>query len=139
MKKIFVSIIIFLSSFTSSLGHVEHYSKFNYLEYELFRNNKLIGFHKYNFDRKNEVLTVNSDVEFKITKFGVDLYSYKATSIEEYKDNIFFKFSSKTLQNKKEKYVNISLDESNKELIVDGSSYKGKTSIDNIVGTWWNH
>ena len=24
-------------------------------------------------------------------------------------------------------------------LKVDGSSFKGETSIDNIIGTWWNH
>ena len=139
MKKILVSIVIFISSYTSSLGHVDHYSQFNYLEYELFRNNKAIGFHKYSFERKDEILTVNSEVEFKITKLGVDLYTYKAKSAEDYKNNTFINFSSKTNQNKKEKYVNITLSGDKNELIVDGSSFKGKTSINNIVGTWWNH
>ena len=54
-----------------------------------------------------------------------------------YKNGQFNKFSSKTNQNKKNKYVNIT--SLNDELIIDGSSYKGKTSSDNIVGTWWNH
>jgi len=139
MKKIFVSIIIFISSFTSSLGHNDHSNQFDFIEYELFRNNKLIGFHKYNFERKDEILTVNSEVEFKITKLGIDLYTYKAKSIENYKNDILFKFSSKTKQNKKKKYVNVTLDNVLKELTVDGSSYKGKTSMQNIVGTWWNH
>ena len=31
-----------------SISHVDHYSKYNYLEYELFRNNNSIGYHKYN-------------------------------------------------------------------------------------------
>ena len=31
---------------------------YNYLNYELFRNNKSIGFHKYEFDRKGDNLTL---------------------------------------------------------------------------------
>jgi len=141
MKKTILSIIIvFLISFNfKANSHVEHYAKFNYLEYELFRNNKLIGYHKYDFIRENDALNVKSEVRFKITKLGVELYKYFAASEEIYKNDKFFKFSSKTKQNKKDKYVNINIDQSNKELIIDGSSYKGRANIEAIVGTWWNH
>ena len=138
MKKIVLSIIIIFYSF-NSFGHVGHYSNFNYLEYELFRNNNSIGYHKYDFIRKNDTLLIKSEVDFKITKLGVDLYTYFAASEEIYKNNKFFKFSSKTNKNKKERYVNISVDTMNEDLIIDGSSYKGKASKDAIVGTWWNH
>ena len=139
MKKILLSIIILFSFNLSAISHVEHYKKFNYLEYELFRNNKSIGYHKYDFLRKNDFLTVKSEVKFKITKLGVDLYKYFAASEEIYKDNEFYKFSSKTNQNKKQKYVNINVDPTDNDLIIDGNSYKGKASKDAIVGTWWNH
>ena len=139
MKKIVVFIIILFSfNFTAS-SHVEHYAKFNYLEYELFRNNNSIGYHKYDFIRKDDTLNVKSEVNFKITKLGVDLYKYFAASEEVYKDNKFFRFSSKTKQNKKDRYVNISVDPINKNLIIDGSSYKGEADKENIIGTWWNH
>ena len=138
MKKIVLSIVFFMFSF-SAIGHVEHYNKFSYLEYELFRNNKLIGYHKYDFIKKDDILTVKSEVKFKITKLGVDLYNYFATSEEMYKNNNFFKFSSKTNQNKKEKYVNIAFNNKDNDLIIDGSSYKGRADKDVIVGTWWNH
>ena len=78
-------------------------------------------------------------MSFKITKLGVDLYKYFAASEEIYKDNSFFKFSSKTNQNKKEKYVNIIFNPDDDNLIIDGTSYKGNSSKDAIVGTWWNH
>ncbi|MFL2889324.1 MAG: DUF6134 family protein [Pelagibacteraceae bacterium] len=139
MKKLILSIIILLFYTTSTFTHVEHYKKINTLEYELYRNNKLIGYHNYNFVRDNNLLTVNSDVYFKITKLGVDLYKYQASSTEKYKNNKFFSFSSKTNQNKKEKYVNISVDAKKNKLLIDGSSYQGNTSYDSIVGTWWNH
>ena len=139
MKKIFFSLIIVFSINSQAISHVEHYAEFNYLEYELFRNNKSIGYHKYDFVRENDTLSIKSEVNFKITKLGVDLYKYFAASEEIYKDNKFFKFSSKTKQNKKERYVNISIDTAEGDLIIDGSSYKGKASKDAIVGTWWNH
>ena len=139
MKKILFLLIIVFSINSQAISHVEHYSELNYLEYELFRNNKSIGYHKYNFVRENDILSIKSEVSFKITKLGVDLYKYFAASEETYKNNKFFKFSSKTKQNKKEKYVNISVDTIEGNLIIDGSSYKGKTSKDAIVGTWWNH
>ena len=139
MKKILLSIIILFSFNFNAISHVEHYKKFNYLEYELFRNDKSIGYHKYDFLRKNDTLTIKSEVKFKITKLGVDLYKYFAASEEIYKDNEFYKFSSKTNQNKKKKYVNISVDPIDNDLIIDGNSYKGKASKEAIVGTWWNH
>ena len=139
MKKIILSIIILISTSFNTNSHVGHYENYEYLEYELFRNNKLIGYHKYDFIRKNNNLSVKSEVNFKITKLGVDLYKYFAESKEVYKDNKFFQFNSTTNQNKKEKYVNIRVNPNLKELIIDGSSYKGSAPLDSIPGTWWNH
>jgi len=139
MKKIYVSIILYIFLSTNSFGHLEHYSKVKYLEYDLFRNNDLIGTHKYEFLRDNENLTVKSVVNFKITKLGIELYKYFAESSENYKKNVFSSFNSKTTQNKKEKYVNINLNKDKNKLFIDGSSYKGDADISFMVGTWWNH
>ena len=65
MKKYLLSItLIFLLSLEIN-AHVEHYTKYNYLEYELFRNNKLIGYHTYKFQRKGDDLIINNDVILK--------------------------------------------------------------------------
>ena len=122
-----------------AIGHVQHYDNYNYLEYELFRNNQSIGYHKYNFTRDGNNLSIVSEVNFKITKLGVDLYKYFAKSEENYEKGIFKSYSSKTKQNKKDRYVNIAVDSEDKDLIIDGSSYKGKADKEFIVGTWWNH
>tara|TARA_B100000989_G_scaffold99929_1_gene72924 strand:+ start:1479 stop:2162 length:684 start_codon:yes stop_codon:yes gene_type:complete len=139
MKKFILSIAIFFLFNVKATGHVEHYKDYNNLEYELFRNNKSIGYHKYEFNRDGDNLTINSEVSFKITKLGVDLYKYFAKSKEDYEKGIFKSYSSKTKQNKKDRYVNIVVDQSDKNLIIDGSSYKGKANKDYLVGTWWNH
>ena len=139
MKKFILSIAIFLLSSFNTSGHVDHYASFNYLEYELFRNNKSIGYHKFDFKREGEKLSVISEVNFKISKLGVDLYKYFAKSEENFDNGIFKSYSSKTKQNKKDRYVNINVDPNDKNLIIDGSSYKGKAKKEFIVGTWWNH
>ena len=139
MKKFLLSIALILLIHSENNAHVEHYSKYNYLEYELFRNNQLIGYHKYSFFRNNGNLKIENEVSFKITKLGIDLYQYYASGEEYYNNGVFSGFNSKTNQNKKEKYVNIKIDPNDKNLIIDGSSYKGKADKDVIIGTWWNH
>ena len=139
MKKLLLSIFIFSSISFETFSHVGHYAKFNYLEYELFRNNTPIGYHKFDFKREGQNLIIDSEIKFKITKLGIDLYQYYAAGQERYNDGVFSGFSSETNQNKKEKYVNISIDKMDKNLVIDGSSYKGKADKDFIIGTWWNH
>jgi len=139
MKKTVLSIILFFIFFTQTFSHVGHYENFNLLEYELFRNNKLIGYHNYNFEKKNGQLKVESTIEFKITKLGVDLYKYDAVSMEEYKDGQLIKFSSKTNQNKKIKNTEINYDKAKDKLIITGSENQLNSPKEYPVGTWWNH
>ena len=139
MKNFLFSIVIFSLFSIKSFGHVDHYANFNYLEYELFRNDKSIGYHKYDFNREAGNLSIVSEVNFKIKKLGVDLYKYFAKSEEIYERGIFKSYKSKTKQNKKDRYVNINVDPADNDLIIDGSSYKGKANKEFIVGTWWNH
>ena len=103
MKKIIVAIILYFFLSVNSFSHLQHYSGIKYLEYDLYRNNNLIGSHKYNFIKNGENLTVKSVVNFKITKLGIDLYNYFAESSENYEKNVFKSFNSNTLQNKKNK------------------------------------
>ena len=139
MKKLLLSISLILLLSSENNAHVDHYIKYNYLEYELFRNDKLIGYHKFKFNRENGNLKIDNEVSFKIRKLGVDLYKYYAKGLETYENGVFSGFKSETNQNKKEKYVNISIDPVDKNLIIDGSSYKGKAGKNMIIGTWWNH
>jgi len=76
MKKLLLSIFIFSSISFETFSHVDHYAKFNYLEYELLRNNTPIGYHKFDFKREGQNLIIDSEIKFKITKLGIDLYQY---------------------------------------------------------------
>jgi len=139
MKKKLLSIILFTIFCTQSFSHVEHYKDFKSLEYELFRNNKLIGFHNYKFERKDNYTKVKSIVAFNIVKLGINLYKYDAISVEEYKEGQLINFSSKTNQNKKIKNTEIKYDKAKKELIISGSENQLNSPKEYPVGTWWNH
>jgi hypothetical protein len=122
----------------SSNAHVNHYNSLNRIEFDIYRNNKFIGKHIFSFQRADDQLSVESEINFEIKKLGAVLYRYYVKGIEVYKDNQLIKFNSKTNQNGKEKYVNMSLTDNN-EYIIDGSSYKGTAPSNYELGTWWNH
>ena len=105
MKK-FGSIILYFFLSANLFSHLQHYADIKYLEYDLYRNNDLIGSHKYNFIKNGDNLTVESVVNFKITKLGIDLYKYFAESNENYEKNVFKSFSSTQFKTKN-KYVKI--------------------------------
>tara|TARA_B110000116_G_C16690614_1_gene515024 strand:- start:416 stop:1102 length:687 start_codon:yes stop_codon:yes gene_type:complete len=140
MLKIYnILIILFLIILPTSLNaHINHYNSLNRIEFDIYRNNKFIGKHIFSFQKADDQMTVESEINFKIKKLGVVLYQYQVKGTEIYKDNQLIKFNSKTNQNGKDKYVNMSLN-NDKEYIIDGSSYKGKTSSKHELGTWWNH
>ncbi len=110
MKKYFLLVLIILfSSFNYANTHVEHYNKVSLLKYGLYLNDKLIGTHTFNFKKDGDLFFVNSSGNFKVVKLGVVLMDYKTNTKEVYKEGKLLNFNSKTHQNKKEKFVKVSL------------------------------
>jgi len=139
MFRIYINfIIIFLLILpVTSNAHVQHYDNLNRIEFDIFRNNKHIGQHIFSFKKNDNQLQVESQINFEIKKFGVVLYKYHVKGTEYFENGELVKFISKTNQNGKEKYVNLKLEDD--QLIIDGSSYKGKVPANYLLGTWWNH
>ena len=138
MKKIIKILFFLLIVFpTLSNAHVQHYENLNSIEFDIYRNNKHIGYHIFSFKKSGDEISVKSEIKFEIKKLGVVLYKYKAEGTEVYKNGELIKFNSKTNQNGKDKYVNMKLE--NKAYSIDGSSYKGKADTNFLLGTWWNH
>jgi hypothetical protein len=139
MSKIYKILAFLLIIFytTASNSHVQHYDNLNRIEFDIFRNDKHIGKHIFTFKRLNDQLSVESKIKFEIKKFGAVLYKYYANGTEVFKNGEFIKFSSNTKQNKKDKYVNLKLE--NNEYLIDGSSFKGVAPVEYVLGTWWDH
>ena len=139
MKKIFLIFIILFSSSANSFGHIGHYNNFNKLEMEVLRNNEVIGYNFYFFKRNGKETIVTNQIQFEVKLLGATIFKVESYAEEKYLDDQLISFNSKTKQNNKEKFVNLSFDKKNKEFEIKGSSYTGKGSLDNVIGSWWNH
>ena len=134
--RIIIILILIISPFSVN-AHVQHYNDLKRIEFDIYRNNKHIGEHIFSFTKSDEQISIESEINFIIKKFGIVLYKYHVKGREVYKDGKLIKFNSRTDQNGKEKYVNLELE--NDEFIINGSSFKGKTPTNYLLGTWWNH
>ena len=138
MKKIFITVIILtLSIFKTSISKEPTDLKF--IEMEVLRNGDIIGFSNYKFSKENDFLKVENETKFKVDLLGVNLFKINSKGTEIYKNNMLISFESETFQNKKVKYVNLKLSEEKNQYLINGSSYKGKASLDNVIGNWWNY
>ena len=138
MKKITIILsLIFFS--TVSLAHVGHYKKFNKIEMEVLRNDEVIGYNNYSFKREGEKTTVKNQYKFVVKLLSATIFKVEGYGEEIYLEDNLISFQSKTLQNKKEKFVNLKFNKNNKKFDIEGSSYSGEASIKNIIGNWWSH
>ena len=137
MKKYIYILILFL--FTSqSQSHTAHYKNLSKIEMEVFRNDEAIGYSNYFFEHEDNRMTVKNYTQFKVKLLGINIFSISSEGVEKYKDNKLVFFKSITFQNNKEKFVNLKYDKKSNKFIIDGSSFKGKAEIDNVIGNWWN-
>jgi hypothetical protein len=137
MKKFFILIIVLFSS--NVLAHMEHYNKYNKIEMDIFRNGELIGYNYYFFTRKGDETTVTNQIKFSVKVFGATIFQVEGYGEEKYLKDQLISYDSKTLQNDKEKFVNLVFDKDKNKFNIKGSSYSGEASINNIIGNWWSH
>ena len=138
MKKITIILTLIFFS-TISLAHVGHYKKFNKIEMEVLRNDEVIGYNNYSFKREGKKTTVKNQYKFVVKLLSATIFKVEGYGEEIYLEDNLISFQSKTLQNKKEKFVNLKFDKNNKKFYIEGSSYSGEASIKNIIGNWWSH
>src|SRR6056300_735764 len=120
MKKIFIIFIILFSSSAKSFGHIGHYNNFNKLEMEVLRNNEVIGYNVYFFKRKGKETIITNQIQFEVKLLGAIIFKVESYAEEKYLDNQLVSFNSKTKQNNKEKFVNLSFNKENKECQIKG-------------------
>ena len=138
MKNYLLLLIIFVIS-SNVFAHTGHYEGIKKIEMDVLRNNEVIGYSNYFFEKNDDVMIVKNYTNFKIELFGVVVFSILGESEERYENDQLTYFKSNTFQNDKEKYVNLKFNKSLNNFIIDGSSFKGNASIDCIIGNWWNH
>ena len=137
MKKFLVLIVVLFAS--NVLGHIDHYKKYNKIEMDIFRNGELIGYNYYFFTRKGDKTIVTNQIKFSVKLLGATIFQVEGHGEEKYLKDQLISFDSKTLQNDKEKFVNLVFDKDKNKFNIKGSSYSGEASINNIIGNWWSH
>ena len=138
MRKFIVTLFLILYP-SISIAHMAHYNKYNKLEMEIFRNGELIGYNYYFFNRKGDQTLVTNQIKFSVKLLGTVIFQVESYGEEKYNKDQLISYNSKTLQNNKEKFVNLLFNNNTKKFEIKGSSFNGETSIDSIVGNWWNH
>ncbi len=118
MKKLII--ILFVVFFSSvSQGHMAHYKKINKIEMEILRNNEVIGYSNYLFNRKGDTTIVINQFKFEVKLLGATVFKVEGHGKETYlKDNLI-SYRSKTLQNKKEKFVKVNLNKKLKKFDIE--------------------
>ena len=138
MKKLLL-LIFFLTYSSNGATHMAHYNKFNKIEMEIFKDGEVIGYNYYFFKKNKNETIVTNQIKFTVKIFGATVFEIEGYGEEKYIKDKLISFNSKTRQNKKEKFVNLKLNEERNEFEIKGSSYSGKASTDNVVGNWWSH
>ena len=138
MKKLLFLTFLLIYSFNSS-AHMAHYNKFNKIEMEILRDGEVIGYNYYFFKKDEENTTVTNQLKFTVKLFGATIFEVESFGEEKYFKDKLISFNSKTRQNKKDKYVQLKLNENENEYDIKGSSYTGSASLENIIGNWWSH
>ena len=138
MKKLLLLTFLLIYSFNSS-AHMAHYNKFNKIEMEILRDGEAIGYNYYFFKKDGENTTVTNQLKFTVKLFGATIFEVESFGEEKYIEDKLISFNSKTRQNKKDKYVQLKLNENENEYDIKGSSYTGSASLENIIGNWWSH
>ena len=138
MKKFLFFIFLFIYSFNSN-AHMAHYNKFNKIEMEILRDGEVIGYNYYFFKKDSDNTTVTNQLKFTVKLFGATIFEVESFGEEKYVKDKLISFNSKTRQNKKDKYVQLKINEKENKYDIKGSSYTGSTSVENVIGNWWNH
>ena len=140
MKKIRVILFLLIHIYpTNSIAHIGHYIKYKKIEMEIFRNGKLIGYNHYFFNKNGLETIVTNQIKFVVKLLGSTVFHVEGYSEEKYLKDQLVSYNSKTLQNDKNKFVNLTFNQKNKKFDIKGSSYSGEASADNVIGNWWNH
>ncbi len=137
MRKFSLFVLVLSTLFLQA--HTDHYKNYNKIEMEIFKDNEQIGESIFFFKKENNKFIVKNKTNFNVKLLGVSIFSVNSKGTEVYIGDQLISFNSETYQNDKKKFVNLIFDKKKDKFIIDGSSFQGEASKENIVGNWWNH
>ena len=129
--KIFLFLIFF---FFSNNAYCFNYKPIH--EFEIFRNNKKIGFHKVSFQNIEDKIVVNTEIEMIVKFAKIPIFKYFHNSKEIWINNQFSEATTSTKKNSREfefrakrEGTQIKIKSRGKEFFVDGN---------NLITSYWH-
>ena len=135
MRK-FIAILFIVIFPVVSMAHMGHYNKYNKIEMEIFRNGELIGYNYYFFERNGEETIITNQFKFSVDLLGATIFQVESYGEEKYIKDQLISFNSKTLQNDKEKFVNLELNYVDDAYIFDDVA--NATVFDGVYNSGFN-
>ena len=143
MFRLLIFFVSYILLTTAANSHVQHYKNLQRIEFDIYRNNDLVGFHKVNVKKKGDnTKEVTTDILIEVKILGIKVHTYKSYGVETYKNDELIDFKSKTQDGSDNDYCNI-------KKISDGKySFDGMTENKKYIyeltekfypALWWNH
>ena len=143
MFRLLIFFLSYILLTTAANSHVQHYKNLQRIEFDIYRNNDLVGFHKVNVKKKGDsTKEVITDILIEVKILGIKVHTYKSYGVETYKNEELIEFKSKTQDGSDNDYCNI-------KKISDGKySFDGMTENKKYIyeltekfypALWWNH
>ena len=143
MFRLLIFFVSYILLTTAANSHVQHYKNLQRIEFDIYRNNDLVGFHKVNVKKKGDnTKEVTTDILIEVKILGIKVHTYKSYGVETYKNEELIEFKSKTQDGSDNDYCNI-------KKISDGKySFDGMTENKKYIyeqtekfypALWWNH
>jgi hypothetical protein len=141
MKKKITYLLFFLLFFNCNL-YAQLIPNFHNIEFDIYRNGDLVGYHKVSFfEKDNNTKEIISDLAFQVKILGIEAYNYKSYAIEIYQNDKLISFKSDTNDDGDNDHCYIKL-LSNDYYDFDGSTegkvYKYTSNKKFTLGTWWD-
>ena len=143
MLRLLIYLVSYILFPTIANTHVQHYKNLQRIEFDIYRNNDLVGYHKVNVKKKGDnTKEIITDILIEVKILGIKVHTYKSYGVETYKNEELIEFKSKTKDGSDNDYCNI-------KKISDGKySFDGMTENKKYIyeltekfypALWWNH
>jgi len=143
MLRLLIYLVSYILFPTIANTHVQHYKNLQRIEFDIYRNNDLVGYHKVNVKKKDDnTKEIITDILIEVKILGIKVHTYKSYGVETYKNEELIEFKSKTQDGSDNDYCNI-------KKISDGKySFDGMTENKKYIyeltekfypALWWNH
>ena len=102
--KYLIILLLFLIVTNQSISKEIIIPENNVIKFDIIRKNKNIGYHIIDFNKENDILNVNIEVNINVKIGFLSIYKYSHQNHEQWKDGKLYKIKTNTYTNSKKEY-----------------------------------